>query len=175
MDKDIIRKEIKELFLSNKHRFLDHKINEILIGFLKDFNKIALYEALSDEVSLSELKNAYLNKKELYLPKINNDSLVFNLIKDDSSYEKNIYSINELKSNTNYSINDLNVVIVPLRAYDLKLNRVGRGKGFYDKTLNNSVIKVGVAYSFQEVNKINVLSNDIKLDYLVNEKGVICI
>jgi len=71
------------------------------------------------------------------------------------------------------------IVLVPLVAFDNQLNRIGYGKGYYDRSLKKlrrikkNVISVGIAYSFQKCNKIQTNKHDIKLDYIFTEKGII--
>ena len=70
-----------------------------------------------------------------------------------------------------------NFMLVPLLAFDNNNNRLGYGKGFYDKFLNKFLKKkyittIGVAFSFQKYNKLPVSSLDIKLDYILTEKGI---
>jgi 5-formyltetrahydrofolate cyclo-ligase len=65
-------------------------------------------------------------------------------------------------------------MLVPLLAFDDNNNRLGYGKGFYDKFLKkkNKIITIGVAFSFQKYNKLPVSNFDIKLDYILTEKGI---
>jgi len=68
-------------------------------------------------------------------------------------------------------------MLVPLLAFDNNNNRLGYGKGFYDKFLNKflknkKIITIGVAFSFQKYNKLPVSNLDIKLDYILTEKGI---
>ena len=64
--------------------------------------------------------------------------------------------------------------MVPLLAFDKSKNRLGYGKGYYDKFLrkNRKAISIGVAFSFQKYNKINTSSLDQKLKYILTEKGI---
>ena len=69
------------------------------------------------------------------------------------------------------------LMLVPLLAYDSNNNRLGYGKGFYDKFLKkflkkNKIITIGIAFSFQKYNKLPVSNLDIKLDYIITEKGM---
>ena len=70
------------------------------------------------------------------------------------------------------------LMLVPLLAFDNNKNRLGYGKGFYDKFLNkflkkkNKIKTIGVAFSFQKYNKLPVSNLDIKLDYILTEKGI---
>jgi len=65
-------------------------------------------------------------------------------------------------------------MLVPLLAFDSNNNRLGYGKGFYDKFLKNKkkITTIGVAFSFQKYNKLPVSNLDIKLDYILTEKGI---
>ena len=71
-----------------------------------------------------------------------------------------------------------NVALVPLLAFDKKNYRLGYGKRYYDKylnkylKLNKSIITIGVAFSFQKYNKLPTSKFDVKLDYILTEKGI---
>ena len=64
---------------------------------------------------------------------------------------------------------------MPLIAYDIMGNRVGYGKGFYDRFLSkckNDLLKIGLSF-FEAIDKIEgVKSNDLILDYCVTPMGV---
>ena len=67
------------------------------------------------------------------------------------------------------------VLLVPLVAYDKNFNRVGYGGGFYDRYIKRTkkiknILTIGLAFSFQEVKKIETNKFDIKLDFIVTEK-----
>ena len=71
------------------------------------------------------------------------------------------------------------LILVPLVAFDSKLNRIGYGKGYYDKYLSKFLVKnkkkiltIGVAFSFQKYNKLPTSKFDVKLDYILTERGL---
>ncbi|MDR2091262.1 MAG: 5-formyltetrahydrofolate cyclo-ligase [Clostridiales bacterium] len=65
---------------------------------------------------------------------------------------------------------DLDVIIVPLVAFDKDKNRLGRGKGYYDRFLSKtSAVKIGTAYKAAEVEKIDVDIYDVKMDIIITE------
>ena len=72
-----------------------------------------------------------------------------------------------------------NIVLVPLISFDKNKNRIGYGKGFFDKYLNRyiknneKILTVGVAFSFQKHHNLPVNKKDYKLDYVITEKGLI--
>ena len=89
----------------------------------------------------------------------------------------NNFGILEPKNSNKEIIPD--VVLVPLVAFDDKLNRIGYGKGYYDRVLNkirkikNNTIFLGIAYSFQKCRSIPTNKYDFKLDYIFTERGII--
>ena len=69
------------------------------------------------------------------------------------------------------------ILMIPLLAFDDKLNRLGYGGGYYDRYLAKSlkkkkIIKIGIAYSFQKIQKIPTNKYDIRLDYVVTEEKI---
>jgi len=89
----------------------------------------------------------------------------------------NKFGILEPKNSSKNTIPDL--IMVPLVAFDNRLNRIGYGKGYYDRSLKKiskikkNVISLGIAYSFQKCQKIPTNKHDFKLDYIFTEKGII--
>ena len=71
------------------------------------------------------------------------------------------------------------IVLVPLLAFDNKLNRIGYGKGYYDRALKKinkikkKAIFIGIAFSFQKSIKVPTNKHDVKLDYIFTERGII--
>ncbi len=68
------------------------------------------------------------------------------------------------------------ILLVPLVAFDKNLNRIGYGGGFYDRYIKRlklikDIITIGIAFSFQKINKIYVDRNDIKMDFIITEKN----
>ena len=71
-----------------------------------------------------------------------------------------------------------NLMLVPILVFDKHKHRLGYGKGFYDRYLNkylkkfNNILTVGIAFSFQKYHKLPKDKNDIKLNYILTEKGI---
>ena len=70
------------------------------------------------------------------------------------------------------------VIIVPVLSFDKEKYRLGYGKGFYDRYLNkylkkfDNILTVGVAFSFQKHHKLPIDKNDVKLNFILTEKGI---
>ena len=68
------------------------------------------------------------------------------------------------------------ILLVPLVAFDNKLNRLGYGGGFYDRYLSRiksikKIITIGMSFSFQKTEKLPINKHDMKLDYVITEKN----
>ena len=87
------------------------------------------------------------------------------------------FGILEPKSTNKEFVPDL--IIVPLVAFDSQLNRIGYGKGYYDRSLEKinkikkNTVALGIAYSFQKCRAIPVKKHDFELDYIFTEQGII--
>ncbi len=93
---------------------------------------------------------------------------------------KNRYNIPEpiTQDKTPVLAETLDVILVPLVAFDCKKNRMGRGAGFYDrtfaplKTLEKKPLLIGIAYEMQKVDHLETHEFDIKMDYIVTEQKI---
>ena len=69
------------------------------------------------------------------------------------------------------------ILLIPLVAFDKKLNRLGYGGGYYDRFISKlskkkKIIKIGLALSFQKINKVPVNKYDKRLDYIITNKCI---
>lgn len=114
--------------------------------------------------------------KEIVVPKCNFDecSMTNYLLTDNTKFQKNEYNIYEPVDGIEVPNSKIDVVFVPLLAFDRSGQRVGYGKGFYDAFLskcNEDVIKVGLSFFEAEESIEDVLESDIRLDYCVTPEA----
>ena len=98
------------------------------------------------------------------------------LLTDNTKIKKNEYNIPEPINGLSVPTEMIDVVFVPLLAYDKQGNRVGYGKGFYDKFLSEckpNVIKIGLSFFEPEELIEDIFENDIKLNFCVNPENII--
>jgi 5-formyltetrahydrofolate cyclo-ligase len=126
-----------------------------------------------NEVNTEYILNLLMGKdKEIVLSKTDfqNHQMTHFLLTEDTKIKKNSYNIPEPVSGEQISVEKIDVVFIPLLAYDRNGNRVGYGKGFYDKFLSecrDNVVKVGLSF-FNPENEIeDVYEDDIPLDYCI--------
>ena len=124
------------------------------------------------------LEKAHEKNFKIALPVINSSSKMSfkSWVFKEPLHVSKFGTLEPKKSNKNV-LPDL--ILVPLVAFDNQLNRVGYGKGYYDRSLKKikkikkKTISVGIAYSFQKFIKIPVNKHDVKLDYILTERGII--
>ena len=181
--KNFLRKKfifLRKKNFSNELKFPFQKIFEII---KKKYNtkkiSIAGYYPSNYEVNILKfMKLAEEKKYKLSLPCIKADNtLSFKIWKFGYPLYVNNFGILEPK-NSNLEIAP-KVFLLPLVSFDDEMNRVGYGKGYYDKSLNeiskkrNDFITIGIAYSFQKCDNIPKDSHDFKLNYVFTERGII--
>ena len=97
------------------------------------------------------------------------------LLTDNTKIKKNQYNIPEPVDGLEVPTSKIEVVFVPLLAFDKTGHRVGYGKGFYDTFLSEckpEVIKIGLSFFEAEESIKDVFEMDIRLDYCVTPSGV---
>ena len=140
--------------------------------------RIALYFAVNGEVDLTFLwKSAPLQGKYCYFPVLNNDStLSFLPATPSTPFKTNKYDIPEPDVDIELAlpVNELDLIIMPLVAFDAHCTRLGMGSGYYDRTLANKskAHLLGVAYQFQRVDYIEPRPWDVPLDAVITQKAI---
>ena len=179
--KNLVRKKYyflrKKRYYEISKSFFNPFVNLVKTKFKKKNLKLALYYPSSFELNvLKLLEFNYMSKQNLLLPIIGeNNSMNFFSWKKNEVLQINKYSILEpVKS----KIVIPNIILVPLLAFDEDKYRLGYGKGFYDRYLNKylkkfkNILTVGVAFSFQKYHKLPTNNKDVKLNFILTEKGI---
>jgi len=142
------------------------------------YQSIALYYPFDNEASPLEIINYLHSKnKEVLLPVIENNSKTLFFAKNGIQSEliKNNFGIFEPKNKEFVDIEEIDIALIPCVAFNDKLFRLGMGGGFYDRTFSkkSSTILIGMADSFQYENESFQEKHDIKMDYVITQKGVL--
>lgn len=177
MTKSEIRKKYKSLRKSLSESEIDNRSlaisNELLKLSIwgKSFYHIFLNIEEQKEVNTEYILNILSGKdKNIVISRSNFEdySMSHFLLSDSTKLKKNKYNIPEPIDGIEISISKIDVVFVPLLAFDINGNRVGYGKGFYDRFLEackSDTIKIGLSFFEAETESIDTSRNDIKLDY----------
>lgn len=97
------------------------------------------------------------------------------IITKDTKYNYNSLGIPEPENSIETSINDIDIILIPLLVFDYKGNRIGYGKGFYDRFLSQvseNCIKIGLSHFEANEEELPIDKYDIRLDYCVTPKQV---
>jgi 5-formyltetrahydrofolate cyclo-ligase len=178
MDKNEIRRNIK----ARKHLLDDNERNmaaksvfdmlEHTAAFILS-EHILLYHSLPDELSTLAFIDKWHETKHFYLPRVNGVDLDI-LPYDRSHLALGAFQIEEPEGDNTVDISQIEMIVVPGVAIDRNGNRIGRGKGYYDRLLEQTrAITVGVGYGFQLVEDIPAEPHDIAVDYVITEHGII--
>lgn len=155
-----------------------HRASE-LIKRLDAFRKartVGLYHAFSGELRLDSLVDGAREQgKILYLPKVS-EGKTLRFVRWDRStpLSANTYGIQEPQSDVEINPSHLDIVLVPLVAFDSFCNRLGYGQGFYDNTFakQRPGMLLGVAYDFQCQLTLEPKASDVRLDGVITPSKI---
>ncbi len=181
MLKSKIRKKILKVRENNNKEKIHIKFNKIYSLLKKKTNLrkkiIGGYYPVNYEIDDLEILRKFLKKKiKISLPVIKkNFRMDFIRCSLDGVFAINKYGIPEPDDGR---VVYPDILLVPLVAFDKKLNRLGYGAGFYDRLIKSlkkrkNIITVGLAFDFQEVYLIPTSRHDQKLDYIVTNKKIL--
>lgn len=179
-DKNILRQEMKK-----KRREFDKKeeASKKACDFLmnlyeyKNASCVCVYMSAFGEVDTSHIiKDLKKRGKKIVLPITDCDTNTLSLSYFTDNLKKGAYGISEPENIQHVSISDVDFFVVPGICFDKKGGRIGFGKGYYDRLLKESkAFKAGLCYSFQITEEIALEKNDILMDAIVCEDGVVSV
>ena len=125
-----------------------------------------LYHSLPDEVDTHAFIRRWSAQKRILLPVVKGDDLELRLYTGDDRLTEGAFHIDEPTGTafTDYAAIDL--AVIPGVAFDRQGNRLGRGKGYYDRLLPRipTAYKLGLCFPFQVLNQIPAEAHDIPMD-----------
>lgn len=139
--------------------------------------RIFFYYPLGTEVSLVPvMKHALQSRKRIAFPRVNGSRMDFYEVADLEELKEGSFHVMEPESRDR-TASDRNpqLCFVPGIVFDRMGGRFGYGKGYYDRYFQEqgSVKLTGCAYDFQIVEKLPVTRQDVRMDYLLSEKGIV--
>ena len=184
MDKKLLRKEMRARRKSLPEFERQTLSNEIIKKFLaqdvyKNSQIVMAYVSMPEEVQLQKIfTDAFNDKKILAVPLIiGAGEMQAVQVESFDALEVGEFGILTVRKDSRKIISPekINCVIVPGAAFDLNLNRLGLGGGFYDKFLPRAVNakKIALAYEFQIVENVPTEPHDFKVDMIITEKRIV--
>lgn len=185
-NKKDIRKKIKLKRDTQTQKKIDKKSKVIINKLMSthEYKKsrfIFVYISFGKEVKTHEfIKNALKKGRKIGVPltNINTKEMICSEIKDfDKELKVETFGILEPKKKyvRKVKIDKIDLVIVPIVAFDKMLYRIGYGAGFYDrflKMLKPDIPKIGLAFKLQMINSVPIDKYDISLNAVITEKNV---
>lgn len=174
--KQELRKEY--IFIRNNIKNKDEKSAIIMKKIIeeevyKKANVIALYKSLSSEVDTSKLiEYSFMQGKTVVLPKVVSNDLEFYKISSKEQLIRSEFGVEEPQGNKESLVlkEDIDLVIVPGVCFDKTGNRIGFGKGYYDRFLANTNMEtIGICFEEQLVEKILEDKFDIKIKKVITD------
>lgn len=132
-------------------------------------DRILMYHSLPDELSTIEFINKWSDRKQFFLPRVNGVNLEL-LPYNRSQLRLGAFHIEEPEGSDITPPELMELIIVPAVAFDRHGNRIGRGKGFYDRLLaETKATTVGVGYDFQLFDEVPTEPHDTPLDMVITQ------
>ena len=136
---------------------------------------VLLYWSMEDEVQTHDFVNRWYEKKRLLLPCVDGDDLRLRQYTGPECLKAGEqFGIGEPTGPEFTELEQVELIIVPGVAFDRKGNRMGRGRGFYDRLLKSTpkAFKVGVGFDFQLLDTIPTEPFDVPMDVVISDLNV---
>ena len=174
MDKKELRALIKSLKKQHsKENLLEQ--SKVILDKLENHQSfieakiVMLYSSLPDEVYTHDFLEKWRNEKRIILPTVVGDDIIPVELSRDTEFA--IGDFNILEPQNNEYTGDYDLIVVPGVAFDRNGNRIGRGKGYYDRFLckHLDVKRIGICFDFQLVDEVPTEDNDIRMHEIINK------
>ena len=182
-EKKEIRKKIRNIADKNPKEELQWKnrlIEKNLYSLLEYINVKTIHIYLSSfccEVNTFPIIKNFMEKNgKVIVPIVDeeNHELLHSELKSSNGLKRSIFNIWEPEEKHIVNSNSTDLIVVPGVGFDLKGNRLGYGKGYYDRFLvNTDTPKIALAYEFQIIDNIPTTNNDIPVNIIVTENRII--
>ncbi|MDR2139248.1 MAG: 5-formyltetrahydrofolate cyclo-ligase [Tannerella sp.] len=140
----------------------------------REARRIACYHALPDEVQTTAFLEKWRRDRLILLPAVRGETMIFLPYRGEESLRRGAFHLMEPDGGDEKAFAEPELILVPGVAFDRRLNRLGRGKGYYDRFLSaHPVPAAGVCFQFQLFDRIPVDSHDRKMTWIVTEEETV--
>ena len=178
--------EAREKYKNLRKHITESEILDMSVDIANNLLKFNIWELKTFHLFMTIVENKEVDtkpifdlligkEKEIIVPKINTNSNTLDsyIFDEKTVFNMSNFRIPEPKNGILFK-GKIDVVILPLLAYDLNGNRIGYGKGFYDNFLSNlksEPLKIGISY-FSPVKSLECNNHDINLDYCITPNEI---
>jgi 5-formyltetrahydrofolate cyclo-ligase len=179
----MLKKELRQKYKTLRSHLSEEDLEEMSLGIANKVLTLPIWDKTYFHIFLSITEHKEVNTefvlhllsgkdKEIIISKSDFETreMTHFLLTDNTKIKKNQYNIPEPVDGIEVPTRKIEVVFVPLLAFDKSGHRAGYGKGFYDKFLTEckpETIKIGLSFFEAEEKIEDVFKNDVKLDYCV--------
>ncbi len=136
---------------------------------------VALYHALPDEVATAKFIAKWAGRKKIALPVVSGDRMVFREYVPGEAVCEGAFGISEPVAGETVDPAQIDFAVIPGMAFSRSCQRLGRGKGFYDRFLpNTKAYRAGVCFGARLVEGIRCEPHDVQMDAVITERETIC-
>ena len=173
----VLRQQLSEEVIDDKSLAIANRLLQLDIWEKTYFHLFLTIEEQKEVETEFILQILAGKDREIVVSKTNFETreMTNYLLTDNTKFQKNEYNIFEPVDGIEVPVAKLDVVFVPLLAYDKNGNRVGYGKGFYDNLLTKcreDVVKIGLSFFEPEDSIDDVSAADVRLDFCVTPFGI---
>lgn len=184
----MLKKELRKKYKELRKTLSGNEIDELSIAIANNALTLPIWDKDTFHIflpieRLNEVNTEFImhilqgKDKNIVISKSNFETqeMTHYLLTDNTKLKINEYGIPEPINGILFNTQNIEVVFVPLLAFDRKGNRVGYGKGFYDTFLNQcktNTIKIGVSFFNEEQEIADTYKHDIKLDFCITPNKI---
>lgn len=182
------KKALRRLYKQKRQELSSEAIESLSLDISNQLLQLPIWKASFYHIFLSITEHKEVNTdyilnilsgkdKNIVISKsdFKNLKMIHYLLLDTTIIKKNAWNIPEPVDGIEISSDKIDVVFVPLLAFDQHGHRVGYGKGFYDQFLSEckpETLKIGLSFFEAETAITDVFSTDIALDYCVTPQAI---
>lgn len=128
-----------------------------------------LYHSLPDEVDTHDFIRRWAGRKRILLPVVCGDDLELRPYTGDGHLAEGAFHIEEPAGEAFADYAQIDLAVIPGVAFDRLGNRLGRGKGYYDRLLPRlkDAYKIGLCFPCQRVDRLPAEAHDVPMDEIV--------
>ena len=174
-----ILRQKKEAMLPEERLSKSQRICRHLMNVISDGETVMVFTSKEKEVNTRPLIMALFGQgNPVVVPIIVKEdySLRLSYLRDFSALVPSTFGVPEpIGSEIPAAADDIDTIILPMLGFDRKGGRIGYGAGYYDRFLSKTpgLRKIGIAFACQEVDSLPVDENDIRMDYIITEEGIV--
>ncbi len=175
---------LRKLIAQRKKQYTQKQLSEwsscLLSGLeghplFRKAGTVLLYHSLPGEVDTHEFIEKWKDTKRIVLPSVEGDELELRYYSKEGMLREGRFGISEPADGTPADEKEIELAVIPGVAFDRKGNRLGRGKGYYDRTLSRlaQAYRIGICFHFQLEEEIPIEACDLPMDEIWTERGCV--